>query len=249
MELGGYPQIKFYPLDPAHDGWAMAFNDLPMIRYAEVLLIYAEACAELGELTQDVIDQTVNRIRQRVGVPALNLAQADANPDPDLMDKYPNVQNSNVGGTLEIRRERRVELACEGFRYDDVMRWKCGQLFARPGQGMWLDHIGLIDMSGKAGRSRPADFVDTGVFFNEQHQKEWLAANGYPEDYVEKNGITLYYLDNEQFYLSEGDHGYVMVTQEKNGGKGEFLEPKYYYRPLNQDDRTVNPNLDETIFW
>ena len=249
VELGGYPQIKFYPLDPAHDGWAMAFNDLPMIRYAEVLLIYAEACAELGELTQDVIDQTVNRIRQRVGVPALNLAQADANPDPDLMDKYPNVQNSNVGGTLEIRRERRVELACEGFRYDDVMRWKCGQLFARPGQGMWLDHIGLIDMSGKAGRSRPADFVDTGVFFNEQHQKEWLAANGYPEDYVEKNGITLYYLDNEQFYLSEGDHGYVMVTQEKDGGKGQFIEPKHYYRPLNQDDRTVNPNLDETIFW
>lgn len=40
-----------------------------------------------------------------------------------------------------------------------------------------------------------------------------------------------------------------MVKQEKDGGKGEFIEPKYYYRPLNQDDRTINPNLKETIFW
>ena len=250
VELGGYPQIKFYPLDVAHDGWGNAFNDLPMIRYAEILLIYAEACAELGELDQTVLDQTVNLIRQRAGVPALSYAQANANPDADLMDKYPNIQAAARGAALGIRRERRIELACEGFRYDDVMRWKCGQLFARPGQGMWLDHIGLIDMSGKAGRSRPADFVDTGVFFDKEHQKQWLADNGYPADYIETHGVTVYYMDDDAvFYLSEGDHGYVMVATEKDGGKGEFIEPKYYYRPLNLHDRTINPNLDETIFW
>ena len=197
-----------------------------------------------------MLDQTVNLIRQRAGVPALSYAQANANPDADLMDKYPNIQAAARGAALEIRRERRIELTCEGFRYDDVMRWKCGQLFARPGQGMWLDHIGLIDMSGKAGRSRPADFVDTGVFFDKEHQKQWLADNGYPADYIETHGVTVYYMDDDAvFYLSEGDHGYVMVATEKDGGKGEFIEPKYYYCPLNLHDRTINPNLDETIFW
>lgn len=249
LQLGGYPQIKFYPLDAKHDGWAEAFNDLPMIRYAEILLIYAEACAELGELDQTVLDLTVNKIRQRVGVPDLSLAYANANPDPDLMAKYPNIQATDVGAALEIRRERRIELACEGFRYGDVVRWKCGKLFAHPGQGMYIAHLGLLDMSGKAGRTRPADYYDTGLFYNKEHQKQWLAENGFPADYTEKHGITLYYLDTEVFYLSEGDHGFVMVTREKNGGKGEFIEPKYYYRPLKLDDRTINPNLEETIFW
>lgn len=249
LQLGGYPQVKFYPLDAKHDGWGNAFNDLPIIRYAEILLIYAEACAELGELDQHVLDLTVNRIRRRAGVPALSLADANAAPDPDLSAKYPNILAADKGAALEIRRERRIELACEGFRYGDVMRWKCGKLFAHPGQGMYIAHLGLLDMSGKAGRTRPADFFDTGLFNNKEHQKEWLAANGYPADYVETHGITVYYLDNETFYLSEGDHGFVMVKQEKDGGKGEFIEPKYYYRPLNQDDRTINPNLSETIFW
>ena len=249
VELGGYPQIKFYPTSSAHQGWNMSFTDLPVIRYGEILLIYAEACAELGELDQTVLDESVNLLRRRAGMPDMSMAAADANPDQDLMAKYPNISASHVGTALEIRRERRVELACEGFRYDDVMRWKCGKLFAQPSEGMWLDHIGLIDMSGKAGRSRPADFVDTGIWENAEHQKQWLVDNGYPEDYVDTHSIVVYYLDDAVFYLSEGDHGYVMVTTEKDGGKGEFIEPKYYYRPLNVDDRTINPNLDETIFW
>lgn len=249
LQLGGYPQVKFYPLDDKHEGWGNAFNDLPMIRYAEILLIYAEACAELGELDQTVIDRTVNLIRRRAGVPDLSFADANANPDPDLLAKYPNIQAPDKGASLEIRRERRIELACEGFRYGDVMRWKLGQLFAQPGQGMYIAGLGLLDMSGKAGHTRPADFFDTGLFNNKEHQKQWLAANGYPADYIETHGITVYYLDTETFYLSEGDRGYVMVKQEKDGGKGQFIEPKYYYRPINMDDRTINPNLKETRFW
>ena len=48
--------------------------------------------------------------------------------DPLLEIEYPNVSGNQKNAILEIRRERRVELACEGFRLDDVIRWKVGNL-------------------------------------------------------------------------------------------------------------------------
>lgn len=100
-------------------------TDAPIIRYGEVLLNYAEATAELGDLTQSDLDKSINLLRSRNGVqlpklevvgeqPAVNGAVYD---DPD---RDPTV-NSLI---WEIRRERRAEMIFEGLRLDDLRRWK-----------------------------------------------------------------------------------------------------------------------------
>lgn len=84
-------------------------------RFAESLLNYAEARAELGTLTQADVDKTINVLRNRVNMPALQLD--DITVDPNWI--FPALS----GVINEVRRERRVELACEGFRHDDIYRW------------------------------------------------------------------------------------------------------------------------------
>lgn len=88
-------------------------------RYGELLLSYAEAKAELGECTQDVLDNSINKLRNRVGMPHL-LVDAVADPSQDWEVPVSPLIN-------EIRRERRVELCAEGKRWDDLVRWKAGK--------------------------------------------------------------------------------------------------------------------------
>src|SRR5690606_35172326 len=130
----GYRVIKALP---SRDQWSASYHDIIIFRYAEALLIYAEAKAELGTLTQDDLDISINKLRARVGMPNLNMAAANADPDPYLEEMYPNVESgANKGVILEIRRERRVELVNEGFRWDDLMRWKEGKKMEKPMVGM-----------------------------------------------------------------------------------------------------------------
>lgn len=86
-------------------------------RYAEALLIYAEARAELNQLTQADLDITINLLRDRVGMPHLTMTPT---PDPNAIDYgYP------ISDVLhEIRRERTVEMLAEGQRMNDLMRWR-----------------------------------------------------------------------------------------------------------------------------
>jgi hypothetical protein len=85
------------------------------MRYAEILLIYAEARAELGTLTQGDVDITINKLRDRVKMPHLNIASIAADPNWLFPSLSPVIN--------EVRRERRIELACEGYRLNDVLRW------------------------------------------------------------------------------------------------------------------------------
>ncbi len=96
-------------------------NDIHLLRYAEVLLTYAEARLEQGTLTQADIDKTINLLRRRVGMVDMKITDIAA-----------------WGGDLrtEIRRERRVELALEGQRWFDIVRWKQGALLALDVKGM-----------------------------------------------------------------------------------------------------------------
>ena len=88
------------------------------MRFAEALLIYAEAKGELGSLTQADVDMTINQLRDRVGMPHLMLD--NITPDPNWPDYgYPLPDYLH-----EIRRERVTELFGEGFRFDDLMRWR-----------------------------------------------------------------------------------------------------------------------------
>ena len=93
-----------------YDSWTGAI----IYRYAEVLLNFAEAKAELGILTQGDLDISINLLRTRSGMPPLNL-----NPVTDPNKAFPALSDI----INEVRRERRVELALEGKRFDDLMRW------------------------------------------------------------------------------------------------------------------------------
>jgi hypothetical protein len=86
-----------------------------LFRYAEALLIYAEAKAELGTFSQTDADLSINLLRARIGMPALKVEAISNDPKPEFPALSPLVN--------EVRRERRVELACEGYRHDDLFRW------------------------------------------------------------------------------------------------------------------------------
>jgi hypothetical protein len=128
----GYHIIKHYNADDMI-GKAFGVAESPAIimRFAEALLNYAEAQAELGKITQADIDLTINRLRDRV-----KMARMDINKIP--VD--PTYANDGVSPLIaEIRRERRIELFLEGFRYNDLRRWKQGRKLLIPTLGLRWD--------------------------------------------------------------------------------------------------------------
>lgn len=90
-------------------------TDAPLFWLAETLLNYAEAAVELGTATQADLNKTVNLLRARAGVAALDMNNVPNDPKRD----------TDVSALLwEVRRERRVELVMDGFRQWDLRRWK-----------------------------------------------------------------------------------------------------------------------------
>ena len=142
--ITGYQFIKYLQA-PTYDQ-GNCVNDMPIFRYAETLLNFAEAKAELGTLTQEDINKSIKVLRDRVGMPNMDLANANANPDPYLSNLYVNVSGANKGIILEVRRERTVELIHEGFRWRDLLRWKEGQIMARVFNGMYFPGVGIYDL-------------------------------------------------------------------------------------------------------
>lgn len=151
--MTGYHLHK-YTMETFYDEYNKSQNDMPLFRLAEVYLNYAEAKAEKGDITQNDLDISINKLRARAGMPSLNLNSANSSPDPYLTDietGYPNVSGANTGVILEIRRERTIELIAEGLRYDDIMRWKAGKRFEKPMLGIYIPGPGSYDLD-KNGR-------------------------------------------------------------------------------------------------
>ncbi|TKG95142.1 RagB/SusD family nutrient uptake outer membrane protein [Puteibacter caeruleilacunae] len=89
-------------------------NDYPVFRLAEMMLIYAEATFEKdGSISDNDLNKSINQLRARVGM-------------PDLTNGF--VADNSLDMLTEIRRERTVELFMEGFRYDDIRRWKIAEV-------------------------------------------------------------------------------------------------------------------------
>ncbi|MGB3851836.1 MAG: RagB/SusD family nutrient uptake outer membrane protein [Tunicatimonas sp.] len=128
----GYHIIKVYNAD---DMIGKAFNTAEspaiILRYGEVLLNYAEAMAELGQLTQADLDISINLLRDRVAMPRMDLGTLPADPRYAADGVSPLIS--------EIRRERRVELYMEGHRYTDLMRWRQGKKLEQPDLGIRWD--------------------------------------------------------------------------------------------------------------
>lgn len=227
----GYRLIKALP-DRSQWTTSGAYFDIILFRYAEALLIFAEAKAELGTLTQPDLEKSINKLRTRVGMPALNLAQANANPDPYLQAMYPNAKNDRgfQGVILEIRRERRAELFNEGFRWDDLMRWKEGSKVNRPIVGVYFAGVGAYDFTGDG----LADvFVHTG------------STSGAPSSVTSLININQRTLRNPINGSQNASSGNIDPFPQG----GLFREDRDYLAPIPSEELLLNDNLRQNPKW
>ena len=108
----GYYLRKYY--DPTSITNFVSGLNLILIRYADVLLMYAEARNELGTLDASAWDQTIGALRRRAGFAEPGALNFDA-------------ALGQSGLRSVIRNERRTELGMEGLRIFDIRRWKIGE--------------------------------------------------------------------------------------------------------------------------
>lgn len=234
VSVTGYQPIKFVQ-EPTASGGNVDRNDrstcdLPVYRYAEVLLNYAEAKAELGTLTQEDLDISVNEIRKRVGMPDLLMNNANANPDRYLSSEetgYPNVTGDNKGVILEIRRERAIELSQEGFRFDDLVRWKAGSCIDQELYGMYFPGPGNYDLTGD-------DVADVILYANGTSKPDAQA------------GVQVYEIGKD-IMLTDDNEGYVFY--HKNISRTQFSQERDYLYPIPINERSLNPNLTQNPGW
>ena len=211
----------------------MSYNDIPVFRIAEMYLIYAEALAENDKLSQNDLDISVNLLRQRVGMPDMNLKAANDDPDWYLLSEeygYRNVKGTNTGIILEIRRERAIELFKEGFRWDDLMRWKEGLCINQVMYGQYFPGLGEYDLTGD---NKP-DIV--------------LYEGKKP---AEKAGVAAFEVGKlTGVMLSEGTKGYINPQPQENPqNEHKFDESRDYYYPIPSTERSLNPNLTQNPGW
>lgn len=212
----GYQNIKFVST-PDQD--AAAYTPMPIIRYAEVLLNYAEAMAELNQLTQAEADRSINLLRARVNMPGLTIAGLTA--DPFLLSQYRHTADPVV---LEVRRERRIELAMEGFRFNDLMRWKEGHLLAETFYGAYYPAKGTYDLDGDG-------------------KNDVAVVDVKPTPSVP--GLQYLVLQPDKA-LSEGDKGKIIIHSKVTK---TFDEEKDYLYPLPLSELLLNPQLKQNNKW
>ena len=225
--LNGYRVIK-YISDASHEGATTSTSDFALFRYAEVLLNYAEAKAELGTLTDADVAATIDLIRDRVGM--AKMGKVPTTVDPVMEKYYPNAKGAQKAAILEIRRERTVELCFEGFRQWDLLRWKEGKWLTPAStkgfQGIYLPGLGEYDLD-KDGK------MDICVY---QGTKPSTTA---PASNVLEIG--------KNWTLSEGTKGNLTYYASENY---TWDEGKDYLWPIPEDQRQItNGALSQNPGW
>ena len=148
LSLTGYQYTKYVMDDSGYDNGRTNDNDVPLLRFAEVLLNYAEAKAELGTITADDWSRTIGALRRRAGITGGDLDQLPTVVDTYLQQTfYPDVTSPVI---LEVRRERAIELILEGFRMNDLKRWACGSDWQTvPWDGVYIPGLDRpVDLNG-----------------------------------------------------------------------------------------------------
>jgi hypothetical protein len=212
----GYRVIKFIS-SAAHEGATTSTSDFALFRYAEVLLNYAEAKAELGILTDADVALAIDPIRARVGMPKMGTVPTTVDP---LMEKYyPNAEGTQKAAILEIRRERTVELCFEGFRQWDLLRWKEGKWITPAStkgfSGIYFPSLGEFDLD-KDGK------MDVCLYKGTKPSTTAPAAN-----VIEVAG---------NWSLTGGDSGFLTYYAEENY---VWDEGKDYLWPIPADQRQI----------
>lgn len=231
--LTGYPYVKYCVSWNVQDYSYMASdNDLPLVRAAEVYLNYAEAMAERSDVTisQADIDLGINPLRKRAGMPDMDLAWCNANPDDNYLGSakygFRNVKGENRGVILEIRRERMVELAQEGdFRWYDLMRWKEGKCIEQDILGQYFPGPGEYDFDG--------DGVNDICLYEGSIAPETSCR-------------LVYEIDKTPIVLTGGNSGYIMPYKNQ---KHLFDESRDYLFPLPLEELSMNRNLVQNPGW
>jgi hypothetical protein len=202
-----------------------SWNSLPIIRYAEVLLNYAEAKAELGEMDASVWAQTMTPLRNRAGVTSVVPTQADP-----YMEEYFLNTISDMW-ILEVRRERGIEMCLEmGIRWDDVMRWHMGDLLAsdnKPWKGIYIG--------------------STSYSYDYTHNSTDDFGNTVPDFYIKpgedtEHSIAISNTGRNQTFSLDADGNIVWEYRR-------VWAEKKYLRPIPQSAITRNPNLEQNAYW
>ena len=225
----GYEPIKFVGTAANSTTSGAASSDWILMRAAEVYLNYAEAVAELGTITQNDLEISVNLIRKRAKMTGIDLTKADASPDPYLLECYPNVTKSaHTGVILEIRRERTVELVMEPpYRSWDLFRWnECKQALNhyRPYYGCYIAGAGTYDMDNDG-------TPDLELYIDE-------ATSSCPT----KLQI------GKEVILSEETKGYIVGYPGVVHGRN-WDDARDYLWPIPAAQRTLNPALTQNPGW
>ena len=223
----GYQLTKFVYDDKNMDDKSSGTYDDPLLRYAEILLIYAEAKAELGTITDAEWAQTVGALRARAGITA-GLDKVPSVKDPLLVKYYGDLS----AAVLEVRRERSIELIMEGHRQDDLKRWACGELWeTMPWEGVYVPALDTqLDMNGDG-------VMD--VYFTSKKASEVSKEDGKIASYLNENQ-TMKKLEDDP------KGGYVMYYAY--GDRRVWNDNMYLY-PIPTQVGIMNPNLTQNPGW
>lgn len=223
----GYQPIKWTLDDMYYDGGSRNINSVSIMRYAEILLNYAEAKAELGSLEADDWAMTIGALRERAGIKG-NLS-LPTSIDSYLQQTYfPEINDPIL---LEVRRERGIELVFEGFRFYDLVRWKKGELMEMPWNGFYVPELntpidlnedGILDVAFFT--SMPPNPVDGVTYINVSQN---IDSGINPQQLSEENKGEIHWLDHQS---------------------REWEEKNYLY-PIPENDLLMNPDLGQNPGW
>ena len=228
----GYMLTKWSVPDDTHFQNSIDENSLPIVRYAEVLLNYAEAKNELGEMDEDIWNKTVGALRGRAGIANIYPGGADYARDPWLYEYYtknlnhPMYTKGNLDIALEIRRERVTELTFEGgLRQLDVYRYGQGDLITRRYDNMGWKGIYVGDGSDM-------DFEgQTYTFSRDDSEDNVNATTNYPIKTKETAKDTDWYIED----------GYLIYKYDLQ------WDDRMYCRPIPTTALTLNPKIGQNI--
>lgn len=229
----GYQPIKWCLDDTYYDGGTRNDNSISIIRYAEVLLNYAEAVAELGTITNTDWTKTIGALRSRAGITG-GLTSLPAVVDPYLKNTYfPEISNPVL---LEIRRERGIELAWEGLRFYDLVRWHKGELLKMPWNGFYVPAVDVpMDLNG--------DGKNDVCFYKTLPPP---ASQEKGVTYVNVNAMLSNSVNPQR--LSNDTYGELTWLQNIPRVWDDVIDKKYLY-PIPQSALDVNPALEQNELW
>ncbi|HEY5390575.1 MAG TPA: RagB/SusD family nutrient uptake outer membrane protein [Hanamia sp.] len=218
----GYQPIKWCLDDMINDNGKTNTNSVCLMRYAEILLNYAEAKAELGTMTDADWAMTIGALRARAGITG-GLTSRPTIADPYLQSHYfPDITDPVI---LEVRRERGIELALEGFRFADLVRWKHGELLLNTWNGFYVPSLNTpMDLNG--------DGILDVCFYTT------LPAN-------QISGVTYVNVSANPQILSHGTYGELNWLDNIQRTWSDYM----YLYPIPYSSLQLNPNLQQNPGW